>query len=63
MPPYMRFPETEAIQQKLWGFRPRNPTCGLISLETGTKFYTSTNFVSTQITLKYIFREKRYYCD
>ncbi|ODM93681.1 hypothetical protein Ocin01_13001 [Orchesella cincta] len=39
MAPYFRFPETDSIQQRFWGFPPRNPTCGLFSFETGTKIY------------------------
>ncbi|CAL8143205.1 unnamed protein product [Orchesella dallaii] len=39
MAPYFRFPETDSIQQRFWGFPPRNPTCGAISYEAGTKIY------------------------
>lgn len=48
MPPYLRFAENESIQNKIWSLRPRNPFCGLVSLETGSKIFAWANIVSNE---------------
>lgn len=46
MSSYTRFLDSEKLSKQFWGFKPRNPTCGLISLELGTKIWLWTSIVS-----------------